>query len=276
MVGTLAAMTEPSTHRFDAEEIREFWAQQADEHGQSPSASWSDHHAIELEIRAIGRRLTPGSRVLDAGCANGYSSARFAMDAGVDVVGVDYIEAMVTEANKRRETVPESVAERLEFRVGDIRELEFPDSQFDAAVCTRVIINLPSREEQRAGLLELARVVKPGGTLLISEATVGGWERLNLLRREFHLDDIPMPPFNNYVVEEEVVECLRSVADHVATEDFASTYYVGSRLLKPLLAAAAPAPVDVAAPTMQINRWFAELPAFGDYGTQKLFVFTPR
>lgn len=271
-------MTEASPRkiRLDADEIRAFWVEQAIEHGQSPAASWSDHHAIELEIAAIGRRLVPGSRVLDAGCANGYSSARFASDASVHVVGVDYVAEMVAEASARRESLSDDVAQRLEFHLGDVRGLDFPDSSFDAVVCTRVIINLSSREEQRAGLLELARVTRRGGTLLISEATVEGWERLNELRREFHLGDIPMPPFNNYVIEDEVVTCLEPMAEHVTTDDFASTYYVGSRVLKPLLAGIAPGPVDAAAPSMQINRWFAQLPAFGDYGTQKLFVFTRR
>jgi ubiquinone/menaquinone biosynthesis C-methylase UbiE len=276
-------MAEPSppTSRLQADDIRAFWVNQATEHGQSPSASWSDHHAIELEIAAIGRWLkqeSPGSRVLDAGCANGYSSARFITDADTDmhVVGIDYVEEMVGEATRRRATLPDHVAERLEFRVGDIRGLDFADAHFDAAICTRVIINLATREEQQTALLELARVVRPGGRLLISEATVEGWERLNRLRREFHLADIPMPSFNNYVVESEVISCLDPLAEHAATENFASTYFVGSRVLKPLLAAAAPGPVDGADPTMEINRWFGQIPPFGDYGTQKLFVFTRR
>ena len=58
--------------------------------------------------------------------------------------------------------------------------------------------------------------------------------------------------------------------------DFASTYYVGTRVLKPLLAQATGAPVDVADPASEWNRWFASLPAVGDYGTQKLFVFRKR
>jgi hypothetical protein len=43
--------------------------------------------------------------------------------------------------------------------------------------------------------------------------------------------------------------------------------------LKPLLAQAAHAPVTVADPNAEWNRWFSQLPSAGDYGTQKLFVF---
>jgi hypothetical protein len=55
--------------------------------------------------------------------------------------------------------------------------------------------------------------------------------------------------------------------------NFASTYYVGTRLLKPLLALVTKASVGVADPDAEWNRWFSQLPAAGDYGTQKLFVF---
>jgi hypothetical protein len=54
--------------------------------------------------------------------------------------------------------------------------------------------------------------------------------------------------------------------------DFASSYYVATRLLKPLLALRAETTVDVADPNAEFNRWAAMLPAAGDYGTQKLFV----
>jgi len=59
----------------------------------------------------------------------------------------------------------------------------------------------------------------------------------------------------------------------IEISNFASTYYVGTRVLKPLLALATKAPLNVADPGAQWNRWFSALPSAGDYGTQKLFVF---
>ena len=38
---------------FDLDQIRDFWTQQAAEHGASPAASWSDVHMIDLEIRTL-------------------------------------------------------------------------------------------------------------------------------------------------------------------------------------------------------------------------------
>ena len=253
------------------EEIQEFWSEQARIHGESPSASWSDHRVIELEIGAIGARLQPGASLLDAGCANGYSSARYAA-LGARTVGIDYVPEMVKHAESRRKTLPPDVAEKLEFRVGDITSLEFEDGLFDAVVCTRVIINLPVWSRQMQGLRECGRVLRHGGVLLLSEATEQGWRRLNAMRREWGLDEIPMPPFNLYLDQDRMLE---TVADDFAVEevvDFASSYYVATRVLKPLLARLAEAAVDVADPDAEFNRWAAALPSAGDYGTQKLFV----
>ena len=258
-----------------AEEIRDFWAEQARAHGESPAASWSDHRVIELEIAAIGARLRPGDRMLDAGCANGYSSARYAA-LGADVVGVDYIPEMIENAESRRQALPQDVAEKLEFRVGDVMSLDFEDASFDAVVSTRVIINLPSWDEQLSGLRECVRVLRTGGSFLLSEATEQGWRRLNALRREWGLADIPMPSFNLYLDEDRVLEALADELEVEEISDFASSYYVATRLLKPLLAARAEVPVDVADPDAEYNRWAAMWPAAGDYGTQKLFVLKRR
>jgi SAM-dependent methyltransferase len=258
-----------------ADEIRRFWSDQARAHGESPSASWSDHRVIELEIGAIGAHLRPGDRVLDAGCANGYSSARYAA-LGADVVGVDYIPEMVENAESRRQALPEDVAKRLEFHVGDVKSLDFEDATFDAVVSTRVIINLPSWDEQLQGLHECVRVLRSGGLFLLSEATEQGWRRLNALRSEWGLAEIPMPPFNFYLDQNRMLEAIVGELEVEEISDFASSYYVTTRLLKPLLAARADAAVDVADPNAEFNRWAAMLPPAGDYGTQKLFVLRRR
>src|SRR5207245_1637314 len=113
------------------------------------------------------------------------------------------------------------------------------------------------------------RVLKPGGLLLLSEATVQGWKSLNLMRHEFGLPPIPVPAFNEYLDEEAVVAAVEPELELEAITDFASTYYVGTRVLKPLIALMLEergVRLDVADPNSQWNRWCAQLPAFGDYG----------
>jgi len=162
------------------------------------------------------------------------------------------------------------------FGVGDITALKQPDAAFDKLTVIRVVINLGAWENQAKALRECARVLKPGGMLLLSEATLQGWRRLNEFRAEWTLPEIPMPPFNSYLDEDSVAQAVRDSMELVELVNFASSYYVGTRVVKPLLARALGGEIDAADPKMHWNRWCSELPPAGDYGTQKLFVFRKK
>jgi hypothetical protein len=85
-----------------------------------------------------------------------------------------------------------------------------------------------------------------------------------------------MPGFNRYVDEDSVYATLQPWLDLEEIVNFASSYYVVTRVLKPLLAKVSADPPDVADPEAELNRWAAALPPAADYGTQKLFVFRKR
>jgi len=258
-------------------QIFEYWAQQAETHGEAPEASWSDRRVIELEIAAIRSRIPRGARVLDVGCANGFSSVRYADVEGVTLLGLDYVPAMVDAANRRRAGLPPELAERVEFRIGDARSLDLPAGAFECVISTRVIINLGDWEAQQGALRELSRVLGSGGTLLLSEATVSGWTRLNKLREEYGLPAIPMPDFNTYLHEDRLIAFLDEEIELVEAADFASSYYLATRLVKPLLASVAGRSDDyVFDPQAEFNRLAALLPPVGDYGVQKLFALRKR
>ena len=63
-----------SQNKYTSDQIRNFWTEQANTHGESASASWSDTPVIEMEIQNILSHIEDGDSVLDIGCANGYSS----------------------------------------------------------------------------------------------------------------------------------------------------------------------------------------------------------
>lgn len=259
------------SRKLTQDEVRTFWTEQSRTHGQSHAASWSDRMAIELEIREILKHLQDGDRVLDVGCANGFSTVRFAQERRIQVRGLDYIPEMVAEAKARLQDL--QTIGSVEFATGDITHLEEPTDRYDQVVAIRVLINLGSWERQQHALYECARVTRPGGRVLLSEATLQGWGRLNAFRREWGLPDISMPPFNEYLDEERMRHHGVPNLQLEAIDDFSSTYFVGTRVLKPLLVQALGAAIDVAAPEMEWNRWFAQLPAVGDYGTQRLFTY---
>jgi SAM-dependent methyltransferase len=151
-----------------------------------------------------------------------------------------------------------------------------PDEKYDKVIVIRVIINLGEWSNQLKALRQCARVLKPGGLLLLSEATLQGWRQMNKFRCEWGLPEIPMPPFNKYLDERRVIESLAPQLELAELSNFSSTYFVGTRVIKPLLARAFGGNINVADPEMEWNRFFSQLPAFGDYGTQKLFGFRKR
>ena len=264
------------SRKLTLEEIRDFWRQQAAQHGQSPTVSWSDHRVIEMEIRGLGQRLADGDRVLDVGCANGYSTIQLASQRAIEIRGLDYLPQMIECARASLQSLSSPIPGKVDFGVGSIMAIPEPSGTYDKVISIRVVTNLGEWSNQRTALCECARVLKPGGVLLLSEPTIQGWTKLNDLRREWDLPDIPMPAFNTYLDEQKVIEFMAGELELLELVNFASTYFVGTRVLKPLLSQVLGGKVDPANPNAEWNRWFSTLPACGDYGTQKLFVFRKR
>ena len=262
------------TPRLNQSEVFEYWKRQVREHGPSPSASWSDHRVIEMEIAEIAKHLADRDRVLDVGCANGYSSMQFGCARRIHLRGLDYVPEMIEQAKLRTGTMAGNLGGSVEFDVGDITQLKEPSDHYDKVIVVRVLINLGNWERQLRGLQESIRVLKRDGLLLLLEATLQGWRRLNVLREEWGMETFPMPAFNQYLDEEQVIAAIGGQATLLELSNFASSYYVGTRVLKPLLARATQAPVSVGDPNSEWNRWCSLLPPAGDYGTQKLFVLS--
>ena len=111
------------------------------------------------------RRLTahaavrPGDRVLDACCGTG-DLALAALEAGGDVIGLDFSERMLERARRK--------SAGIEWVRGDLLALPFPDECFDTATVGFGIRNV---EDLEAGLRELARVLRPEGRLGCLEIT---------------------------------------------------------------------------------------------------------
>ena len=106
--------------------------------------------------------LKPGATVLDAGCGTGTNSVWLA-DRGFKVTGADFSEFALSEVK----------GEGIDYRREDLTSLSFADSSFDAVICIGVLMHIPEVEK---ALGELARVVKPGGYLIIAEANANAPE----------------------------------------------------------------------------------------------------
>jgi SAM-dependent methyltransferase len=125
-----------------------------------------------------GRLIRPGGfdvrgrkRILDAGCGNGRYSHFLLKHAGADarLTAFDLSEKMLARARRRLHS------DRVTFAAADLTKLPYRTAAFDAAVCGWVLEHLP---DPRPGLRELARVLEPGGKLLLmctEDTFTGAW-----------------------------------------------------------------------------------------------------
>jgi ubiquinone/menaquinone biosynthesis C-methylase UbiE len=121
------------------------------------------HRLVELRVfQRLLRRASvdlAGAAILDAGCGNGYGLALLSRTYRPSrLVGIDLMPEQIERARRRRLAA--------EIRVGDITAIAEPDGAFDAAFVFGILHHVPA---WRDALRELARVVKPGGVLLVEE-----------------------------------------------------------------------------------------------------------
>jgi SAM-dependent methyltransferase len=139
----------------------------------------------------------------------------------------------------RRNAAGHADAARLAFEVGDVRALPFADASFDLVYTTRTLINLPTWDEQLAGLRECLRVCRPGGSVLLSEAFWEPFCQLNALRQLVRLPPLVEHDFNRYLKVSRLQAWLHEAGLAFDVDEFSSLYYLGSRVLRELVTDAA-------------------------------------
>ncbi len=139
--------------------------------------------------------------LLDVGCGPGLlliGAAKRAPHARA--FGVDIWQKRVESGNKAERTLEnakiEEVAERIEVRSGDVKELPFPKSTFDIVLSRAVLHNLKGRKERQKAIEEILRVLRPNGQ--VGLIIVDSWhldEYLDLLRQGgVNIQKVSKPP----------------------------------------------------------------------------------
>jgi demethylmenaquinone methyltransferase/2-methoxy-6-polyprenyl-1,4-benzoquinol methylase/phosphoethanolamine N-methyltransferase len=137
---------------------------------------WARHYDLVSYALTLGKErqirqktvdlagLKPGERALEVGCGTGSLAlvAKGRVGAQGQVAGIDAAPEMIAVA---RQKAARSGLE-IEFRVGLIEALSFPDGSFDAVLSSLMMHHLPGDLKEK-GLAEVRRVLKPGGRLLI-------------------------------------------------------------------------------------------------------------
>ncbi len=113
-------------------------------------------------------RYPAGSRVLEAGCGVGAQTVTLATNSpAAQIVSVDISAESVATARRR---VEEREITNVEFHVGDLFHLPFPEASFDHLFVCFVLEHLSRPAE---ALATLRRAVRPGGTITVIEGDHG-------------------------------------------------------------------------------------------------------
>jgi demethylmenaquinone methyltransferase / 2-methoxy-6-polyprenyl-1,4-benzoquinol methylase len=105
-----------------------------------------------------------GEMVLDVACGTGAVAIELARRQGSNVIGIDQSPEMLAAGRRRVEQA--GLAQLIRLEEGRAEELPFPDASFDALTVTYLLRYV---DDPAAVLGELARVVRPGGTMAMLE-----------------------------------------------------------------------------------------------------------
>ena len=132
------------------------------------------NHLLSLDIDKVWRRRVAkrfsrvfhdsNARVLDLCCGTGDLAFAFRKEApqGAEIIGSDFVPEMLVRARAKAE----ASGAKVEFVEADALSLPFGDGGFDLVSCAFGLRNLANYER---GLLEILRVLKPGGAAAILE-----------------------------------------------------------------------------------------------------------
>ena len=117
----------------------------------------------DLDAMLAAGLASGARRVLDIGCGTGHTALAFA-ESGAEVVGLDLTPEMLDQG---RQLAADRGIRGVTFQEGDVADLPFPDGSFDL-VTSRYSAHHYTRPE--LALTEVARVLAPGGSLLLTDA----------------------------------------------------------------------------------------------------------
>ncbi len=136
------------------------------------SSKYGKLHQREHLIDALG--LVGNEKVLDIGCGRGLllNGVARRLPKG-RAYGIDLWQTVDQSGNSVEAALlnskAENVADRVEVRTADMRDLPFPDGTMDAVISSLAIHNVPDGDGRAKAIREIARVLKPKGSLALQD-----------------------------------------------------------------------------------------------------------
>ena len=162
--------------------------EEAQSTGERLLTGYFDRFTVEhLHRYAIAGSLASGKEVLDIACGEGYGSKLLSMSAA-SVVGVDIDEAVVQHAAEKY------LKPGLKFLVGSANNIPVPDASIDLVVSFETLEHHSLHEEM---YLEIKRVLRPDGLLVISTPNKKNFSDLTGHRNAYHVKELYLEEFRD-------------------------------------------------------------------------------
>ncbi|MBS1062647.1 methyltransferase domain-containing protein [Gluconobacter wancherniae] len=136
---------------------------------------WSSFRKVPEREKLLGKLVWRGDeQVLDIGCGRGLLAigAAHRLPEG-QVTGIDIWQTSDLSGNSPQaaqdNALKEGVSDRVSFRTADMRELPFAGASMDIVISALAIHNIAKADQRKRALLEIIRVLKPGGKILIED-----------------------------------------------------------------------------------------------------------
>jgi ubiquinone/menaquinone biosynthesis C-methylase UbiE len=146
----------------DHQQAYDFWATHFDDPALMANRD-ADTTRRKLEAVVRGLPLAPETELLDVGPGDG-TLFRLVSGRVRRCCGVDPSPAAVEKLRRSFEAVPS-----VEFAIGSMERIPYPDASFDVVVINSVLQMLPDLAALRRSLAELARVCRPAGLIFVGE-----------------------------------------------------------------------------------------------------------
>lgn len=158
--------SDPHAHADKAPKVRAMFAAIARSYdlNNRVHSLWQDQRWRASAVRAAA--VQPGDRVLDVACGTGDLTQAFARTQAAEVVGLDFTRPMLDIAEHKQTRLPAEAGAKIRYIEGDAMALPFADAEFDVLSIAFGIRNV---QRPLDALAEFARVLKPGGRLVILE-----------------------------------------------------------------------------------------------------------
>jgi SAM-dependent methyltransferase len=246
-------------------EMMKFWSDRVRRYGADPKANTNDIWLREVEILSIQKildRYRPG-RVLDFGCANGYTTRRLAEKYNdISFLGVDINEDMIAVA---KGMPPQK---NLSFCCGDVL-VDDMRNNFDLIMSIRVFQNIATPELQMSVFDHLFHMLAPDGLFYFIESYVAGYTQINQDRAAIGLPPLPIQNHLNLLTDD-FDKHVESLLRRVERGCPSSVYYIITRLVYSKFASINNEPIDY---EHLLHRLAALVPQVGEYGPQKYGLY---